>query len=182
MQSDALTRLTIRQATIDDAARLSTLARSTFVDTFGADNTPDDMAMYVAASFGDEIQRTELMDPRNVVFLAEQGDEAIGYAMLRDGPAPDAVPSANVIEIDRLYVSKHCIGTGAGAILMQRCLDEAAARGKEVVWLNVWERNLRAIRFYERWKFDDVGTMPYILGTDCQTDRVMVRRVEGVSR
>jgi hypothetical protein len=41
----------------------------------------------------------------------------------------------------------------------------------------VWERNARAIRFYEQWDFHPAGTQPFLLGTDLQTDLVMVRRI-----
>jgi hypothetical protein len=45
----------------------------------------------------------------------------------------------------------------------------------------VWERNPRAIAFYHRWGFLDVGTTTFMLGHDLQTDRVMARRVAGVA-
>jgi hypothetical protein len=69
MRTDALTRLTLRQAVPDDAARLAAFARASFVDTFGADNTPADMAMYTASAFGESIQRAELVDSRNIVVV-----------------------------------------------------------------------------------------------------------------
>jgi GNAT superfamily N-acetyltransferase len=168
----------IRQATVADAAQLALLARDTFVDTFAAANTASDMEMYVAMSFGEAIQRAELSDPRTTVFVADAGGALVGYALLHDGPVPECVTSDNVLEIDRLYVAKSHLGTGLGAALMRRCLDEAADRGKELVWLNVWERNLPAMRFYERWGFQYAGTMPYVLGTDHQTDHVMIFHLE----
>jgi ribosomal protein S18 acetylase RimI-like enzyme len=60
---------------------------------------------------------------------------------------------------------------------MQHALAEAAGRGKDAVWLGVWEHNARAIRFYEQWDFHPAGTQPFLLGTDLQTDLVMVRRI-----
>jgi ribosomal protein S18 acetylase RimI-like enzyme len=96
--------------------------------------------------------------------------------MLREGPAPAAVGEAPAIEIARLYASRRWIGAGVGAALMQRCLDDAAARGCGTVWLGVWERNARAIAFYERWGFTRVGSQSFQLGSDLQTDHVMARR------
>jgi ribosomal protein S18 acetylase RimI-like enzyme len=65
---------------------------------------------------------------------------------------------------------------------MQRCLDEVRDRGRATVWLGVWERNARAIAFYTRWQFADVGSHSFLLGTDRQTDRVMARSVVGRER
>ncbi len=178
MQSDALTRLTIRVATPFDASRLSAMALASFVDTFAMDNTPGDMALYTASAFGDSIQRAEILESRHSFLLAEQDDEIVGYALLREGPAPDSVTAHAALEINRFYVTRARIGSGVGAALMQRCIEVAESRGKDVIWLAVWEHNGRAIGFYERWGFTDVGSLPFKLGTDLQTDRVMFRSVQ----
>ena len=57
--------------------------------------------------------------------------------------------------------------------------DESALRGRTTIWLGVWEHNARAIAFYRRWGFADVGTTDFMLGRDRQTDRIMARRVAG---
>ena len=177
MTSDASPRVTTRRATPADAALLTSLAATSFDDTFGADNTPADMASYMATAFGESIQRAELADARNTIFFAERADAIVGYAMLREGPAPDCVRDTDAIEIARLYATRHLIGAGIGAALMQRCLDEAATRGRSTIWLGVWEHNARAIAFYRRWEFADVGTTTFVLGHDRQTDRLMSRWV-----
>jgi GNAT superfamily N-acetyltransferase len=175
--SRALSPVTTRLATPADAALLAQLAATAFSDTFAADNTPENMALYVAAAFGEAIQRAELADTRNIFIVAELDGEVVGYAMLRDRPAPGSDDSADVIEIARLYAVKRLIGAGVGGTLMQKCLGEATARGKGTIWLGVWERNARAIAFYQRWGFADTGSLFFMLGRDRQTDRIMLRRV-----
>ena len=177
--SRAPTLVTTRLATPADAALLASLAATAFSDTFAAENTPENMALYMASAFGEAIQRAELADPRTVAIFAEQNGEVVGYAMLRDRPAPNSRDGADEIEIARLYATKRLIGLGVGSTLMQRCLDEASARGKRTIWLGVWERNTRAIAFYQRWGFADAGTLSFMLGRDQQTDRIMMRRVSG---
>lgn len=169
--------LALRRATSADAARLATFAAAAFVDTFAPHNQPDDMTAYLAEAFGEPVQRAELADPHCIVFLAERDGEIAGYAMLRDGPAPPCVDDPSAIEIARLYAGQRWIGAGIGALLMQRCLDEGASRGRRTIWLGVWERNVRAIGFYQRWHFSIVGSQSFQLGRDRQNDRVMARRV-----
>src|SRR5690349_21069771 len=174
------TPLVIRQATPDDARALAAFAAEAFADTFAADNTPEDMSSYLAESFGEAQQRAELSDPACVVLLAERGSELAGYAMVRDRALPSGTSSVdlgNAMEIARLYAGKRWIGAGVGATLMQSCLALAASRGCDRIWLGVWERNARAIAFYERWGFLDVGSQHFQLGADLQTDRIMARRV-----
>lgn len=176
MSSSTAPALTIRTATIVDAALIAEIGASTFHDTFAADNTPENMGAYIAGAFGEALQRAELADDRITVFIAERDGDVAGYVMLRDFPCPDVVPRG-AIEIARLYAVKRQIGGGVGAALMQRCIDEAAARGRSAVWLGVWERNTRAIAFYERWGFTSVGRLAFQLGDDRQTDHVMLRPV-----
>ena len=172
--------LVIRQATPSDARALAMFAAAAFADTFAPDNTPEDMASYLGGAFGEARQRAELNDPACTVLLAERDGELTGYVMLRDGAAPSEATSVelgNAMEIARLYSGRQWIGTGVGAALMQDCLDLAAAHDRDWIWLAVWERNARAIAFYARWGFTDVGSQYFQLGADRQTDRIMARRV-----
>ena len=177
MSADDSSEITTRRAAPSDAALLAALGRATFSDTFAADNTPEDMATYLAEAFGDDVQRAELENADVSVFFAERAGEAVGYVMLREGPAPPMVRGFDVLEIARLYATPHAKGTGVGRALMQRAIHEAAAHGKEALWLGVWERNTRAIEFYRRWEFFEAGSQPFTLGGDEQNDLVMVRRI-----
>jgi ribosomal protein S18 acetylase RimI-like enzyme len=130
-----------------------------------------------AEQFGPTIQRAEREDPDTTVYFAERDGDTVGYVMLRERTPPSFVGVDDALEIARLYARQRALGSGVGAALMQRALAEAAGRGKDAVWLGVWERNDRAIRFYETWGFHRCGTQPFLLGTDLQTDLVMVRRI-----
>jgi diamine N-acetyltransferase len=177
MTAGELPPITTRRAEPRDAALLAELGASTFTETFEAANTPEDFAAYMAVAFSESIQREELEDPDTTVYFAERGGDVVGYLMLREGRPPSSVASADTLQIARLYARRAALGSGVGAVLMQRALAEAAGRGKECVWLGVWDRNDRAIRFYESWGFFQSGTQPFLLGTDLQTDLIMVRRL-----
>jgi ribosomal protein S18 acetylase RimI-like enzyme len=166
-----------RPARPEDAALLAELGASTFIETFESANTPENFAAYMAAAFGEAIQREELEDPDTTVFFAEREGDVIGYVMLRERTPPASLGLEDALEIARLYARQRAVGSGVGAALMQRAIAEAAGRGKDAVWLGVWDRNERAIRFYESWGFHRSGTQPFLLGTDLQTDLVMVRRL-----
>src|SRR5215207_1312112 len=166
-----------RAARPDEAALLTELGASTFTETFETANTPEDFAAYMRVAFGESLQRAELNDPDTTVFFAERAGDVVGYVMLREGKTPAIVPADDALQIARLYARRRALGTGVGAALMQRALAEAAGRGRDAVWLGVWDRNERAIQFYESWGFHRCGTQPFLLGTDLQTDLVMVRRL-----
>lgn len=167
----------IRPAQAGDAAGLAAFAARTFRETFAADNTAEDMALYVAANYGPERQSAEIHDPGIVTLLAEDGRRLAGYSQLYGGPAPDCVSSTAPIEIRRFYVDRNWQGRGVAQTLMMASLEAAMERGARTVWLAVWERNLRAQAFYRKCGFEDCGAKEFVLGRDRQTDRVMVRAV-----
>lgn len=167
--------LLIRRGRGDDAGLLAELGARTFSETFAADNSPENMAAYLAEAFSPVQQAAELADPRSTFQVAEINGDAVGYSMLRSGRVPTGVTGEDAIELVRLYVAQERLGSGVGAALMQACIDEAKQRGYEALWLGVWENNHRAQAFYRKWNFHEVGTHVFQLGTDPQTDILMQR-------
>ncbi|HEU4628767.1 MAG TPA: GNAT family N-acetyltransferase [Gemmatimonadaceae bacterium] len=168
---------TIRPATPDDAATLSAFARDCFHDAFAADNRAEDMAAYLAATFSPERQAAEIADAATTVLLAHVDGALAGYALLATGAAPPAITGPAPIELRRFYVARPWHGRGVADRLMDAVLDTARARGAATLWLGVWERNPRAIAYYRKRGFVDVGSWAFVLGSDRQTDRVMTRAI-----
>jgi len=160
---------------MDDARVLAELGARTFQDAFAGENTAEDMAAYVASAFNMRQQIAELNDPASTFLLAEVGDIVVGYAKLHAGEAAGAVEGTKPIELVRLYASQEWLGRGVGQALMHACLGEARAAGYETIWLGVWERNMRAKSFYEKWDFRAVGEHVFQLGSDPQRDILMER-------
>ena len=167
----------IKIATTDDAAVIARLSRQTFVETFAEDNTAANMEKFLSESFSVSSLEAEVGAPGDLFFLAIENNQPVGYARLREN-APIAFPGSNAIEIARIYAVRNSIGKGIGKLLMQKCLATAKEQGKEFIWLGVWEKNGRAIRFYEKWGFEKFDTHIFVLGDDAQTDWLMKRRVD----
>lgn len=167
--------LTIRRGTLEDAGLLSELGARTFEETFGAHNTEEDLAAYMASSFNLAQQTAELEDPASTFLIAEVDGRAAGYAKLRDGEPEQGVEGSKPVELVRLYVSREWLGRGIGEQLMRACLDEARQAGHETIWLGVWERNQRAQAFYRKWNFRTIGEHMFQLGADLQRDLLMER-------
>lgn len=119
-------------------------------------------------------QGRELADPNYITLLAERDGALVGYAQLRRGDVPACVTHESPMEILRFYVDKPAQGTGVAQRLMNAAFDAARESGARHIWLGVWEKNPRAIAFYMKARFTDVGSQVYVVGTDEQNDRVMV--------
>jgi len=167
----------IRAGTIQDAAALAAFAARTFAETFGADTSAADMQAHLSRAYGVAQQSAELTSPTVITLLAEADGRLVGFAQVRHGPAPPCVGFPDAIELHRFYVDPPAHGTGVAQRLMAAVRDAARTAGAGHLWLGVWERNARAIRFYAKCGFADVGSHDFVVGTDRQTDRVMVAPV-----
>ena len=165
----------VREASPGDNVLLAELGAETFRDAFGPDNTPGDMALYLTWSFSPAIQSAELADPASLFLIAEIDDQPVGYARLREGAPPASLEATSPVEIARFYARTPWIGRKVGAALMEACLATAAARGATAIWLAVWEKNARAISFYRKWEFVEIGSQSFRLGNDLQNDLIMAR-------
>lgn len=163
----------LRAAVEADLDSLTKLARSSFIATFAAVNTAEDMKDYLQRAFAVEVMQAELSDNHNSFIVAEIDAELAGYAKLRRGSHEPCITAEGHIEMERLYTATELIGRGVGAMLMQKSIEMARAERCEVLWLGVWEKNAAAIRFYQREGFIDVGSHPFMLGSDRQVDRIM---------
>jgi len=167
----------IRRGVPDDAPALAAFAERTFVETFAADNDPRDMETFVERTYGVAQQTAELADPGVTTLLAHRDGRLVAFAQIRRHVPPPCVSDAAAIELRRFYVDRPAQGTGAAQLLMTAVFDAARAAGARHLWLGVWERNARAMAFYRKCGFTDVGSQPFVLGSDHQNDRVMVARV-----
>jgi ribosomal protein S18 acetylase RimI-like enzyme len=169
--------LSIRYATKDDAALIADVSQKTFYDTFAADNTPEDMEIFLSEQFTKGRLMLEVGSPGNEFLLAYKNNAVAGYVKLREGKVPLKLKGKNLLEIARLYVLKEFIGERVGAQLMQRSIDIAREKNKEAIWLGVWEKNQRAIDFYRKFGFEKFSECDFLLGKDLQRDWMMKKEL-----
>jgi diamine N-acetyltransferase len=171
-------RATLRRAEPADARLLAQLGARLFEQAFGAANDAADMRTYLESAFTVEARSAELADAAVATWIAEDaGQAAIGYATVRRGANASGVDAERPAEVQRLYVDATWHGRGVSDALMAACVEQAHAWHSDVLWLGVWERNPRAIAFYERAGFRVVGRQTFTLGQDVQQDLVMARRL-----
>lgn len=172
------TVIRVRLASSADAALVADLSRKTFIESFGAQNTEENMRIFLEEQFTREKQMAEVGAPGRTFILAYSGDEPVGYASMRvSTEKPKGLENEKAIEIVQIYSDQRMIGKGVGKLLMQTCLDLAREQGYDWVWLGVWEHNHRAQAFYTKWGFERFGEHLFIVGLDPQTDWWMRKKL-----
>lgn len=152
---------------------LRRMAESTFVQAFGAQNTPEDMAEYTAKAFSLAHVQAEFDHPDSFFYFAKEAGNPIAYLKLNFNQAQTDLKEAEGMEIERIYVESTHQGKGIGATLFDFAWAIAIERGMAYVWLGVWDQNPGAIRFYERQGFKAFSQHSFLLGQDLQSDILM---------
>lgn len=167
--------ITIRRATLDDAAALYGLAMRTWVDTWAHTYHPRDLGAYLAEKMSVQSVRGWLADRESAAWFAERSGAPIGYVTA--GPCTLPVPDrpAGAGELARLYVVREAHGGGAGRRLLETALDWLDARFAPV-YLSVWSENFGAQRLYERAGFRKAHEYKYMVGEQADDEWIMERR------
>ena len=165
-------QITTRRATIADAEAITTVARQTFYDTFTGTCTEEDMQSFLEDYFNLKQIGTELTNENDFYYVAEADGNAVGYLrFMEDYDSFPVMRQWKSLELKRLYVLKEFQGKGVARQLMDCILQYAKENYYEVVWLGVWENNLRAQKFYFKYGFVNSGyTHDFPIGNTPQTD------------
>ena len=138
-----------RKCTIEDLAKLRALSSRTFFETFAAQNKPEDMETYLKDAFSEEKMRAELLEPGSTFYFLLVDSELAGYLKLNECGAQTDIHSPDSLEIERIYLDKRFQGKGLGNCLMDNAVEVARQKGMRSIWLGVWEKNTRALAFYQ---------------------------------
>ena len=165
----------LRPVSMSDIHELQNLSRITFAETFSSDNSEDNMDKYLAEAFSIEKLSKEVEDPNSLFYFAVVNSIPVGYLKINKGLIQSGPIGKKSIEIERIYVLREYHGKYVGKTLCDKAIDLSKKEGAEFVWLGVWERNLRAIRFYEKNGFSAFDKHIFKLGDEDQTDILMKR-------
>lgn len=171
----------IRPAHENDSIQLAELAERTFREAFSEHNSTENMQLHCDASYSESIQAKEINDSNVVTLVAESEQKLIAYAQLYWDKPPKCIRDRDAGEIRRLYVAREWHGKGLAQRLMNACLEVFKEQRNETVWLGVWERNPRAIAYYKKFKFREVGEHIFPVGDDPQRDIIMELTISSLS-
>lgn len=165
--------LTIRECTMDDLSTLRKISIDTFDDTFRHLNTPANMEVYLNQAFDIEKLRDELSNSNSFFYFLYADEELSGYLKLNEHEAQTDINDPRSLEIERIYVKRQVQGKGLGGFQLNRAIDIASSRSKAYIWLGVWEKNEKAIQFYKKNGFYEIGRHFFLMGDEEQRDFVM---------
>jgi ribosomal protein S18 acetylase RimI-like enzyme len=154
-------KISIKLAKTSDSAIISDLATKTFFDTYENKLNPKDMGAYTKNNFNAESISKEIKSKTAWYFLIYENNKLIGYSRLKWDKTPNRFKGLKSLEIDKLYLLKNKRNNGLGSIAVEKIKTLAKKHGYNIIWLRVWEHNVKALNFYKKLGFVEIENVDF---------------------
>ena len=157
----------VRLARKEDAPFIALLGRTTFTETFGHFfRDQQDLIDYYNSTFSVQKIEAGIQKPNNLFWIAFANRLPVGYAKLKLHSNSEFIDSTDVCQLQKIYVLKDFLSMKIGLELQRTLLEKAKELGFHQIWLSVLHSNERAISFYKKSGFEEVGSHDFQIGKE----------------
>ena len=168
---------TIKPITTSDVEKLQKVTRETFKATFDPYTAPNDMVRFLEEDYETVKLVKEIENPNSRFYFLMVQNEIAGYLKINVGDAQTEHLRENALEVERIYLRSSFQHRGLGNVLLDFAEKTAREEGKDYMWLGVYEKNVPAQHFYKRHGFSKVSQHTFQVGSDPQTDWLLVKKL-----
>lgn len=128
----------IRPGQLSDTNVIAVLATQVWLHTYATTGITPDIAEYVIAELTPRKYEEILNDTASHLFVAENGNNLIGIAVVKSGcPCPCTCGAESAVELQMLYVQAHFLCGGIGKSLLNAAEIWAREHSDAALWLSV---------------------------------------------
>lgn len=154
----------IKIAAEADTDVLALLARQTWAESHGHFiEDKNDLLKYLNENFSISKTKQDIDNPKNLFYIIYADDLPAGYAKLVLNTTQESVASQNNCQLERIFILNDFIPLKIGQQLLTFLEEKAKELQLDAMWLSVYIKNYRAIRFYERNEFKNVGALNFVV-------------------
>ncbi len=168
----------VKKANQSDCEVLALLGRVTYIESHGhfIDNKID-LTKYVDNAFSFSQTQKDILSFNHVYYIIYVDDLPVGYSKLvLDAEHKDVNLEFNC-RLERIYILKEFIPLKIG----QKLFDYTEERAKELkrytMWLSVYIKNNRAIKFYKKNGFVNVGELNFLVNGKTYENIVLEKNI-----
>ena len=152
----------IKTAKKADAAVLALIGRLTWAESHGHYiEDKNDVLKYLNENFSVFKTTQDLSNPKQLFYIIYVDDLPVGYAKLVVNASNENIASQNSCQLQRIFILNDFIPLKVGQQLLTFVEEQIKKMQLDTMWLTVYIKNKRAIRFYERNEFKNVGELNF---------------------
>ena len=168
----------IKKATAVDISTLALLGRVTYVESHGHYiEDKNDLKKYTDHAFSVAKTKQEFNDPKVLFFIVYSDELAVGYAKLVLNATHESISSINNCRLERIYILNDFIPLKIGIQLLNFVMEKAKALKLDTIWLSVYVKNNRAIKFYLKNDFEKVGQLNFLVNKTEYENLVLAKNI-----
>ena len=143
---------------------LALLGRITYIEShsdFIADK--NDLLKYNNEAFSISKTKQDINNSKNLFYIIYVNELPVGYAKLVLNAIHESVVSQNNCRLERIYILNDFIPLKIGQQFLTFLEEKAKELQLDTMWLSVYIKNNRAIRFYQKNEFNNVGELNFLV-------------------
>lgn len=157
----------IRKANVEDAVHIALLGGITFTETFSEYfRDKEDLFKYNEKTFSVAKIKSSLQKENNAFWIAFWNELPIGYAKLKKYSATEFLSYENVSQLQKIYVLREFIGKKVGESLLEVLEKYFSESISSHLWLSVLKANGKALKFYHKNNFENIGEHGFQIGKE----------------
>lgn len=169
----------ISKAKEDEASVLALLGRITYIESHGPFITnKNDLVAYIDRSFSVAQTVKDLTHPDQLFYIIYVDDLPVGYAKIVLNASHASIPSKHTCRLERIYILSEFIPLRIGYQLLRFVENVVKDLAYETMWLSVYVKNERAIKFYNRNEFLEVGQLDFLVNGTNYPNLVLAKTYE----
>ena len=169
----------VRKPLRSEIPQLAELGSRLFVQTFDGLYSDEDLQAFL----------NQVHSPAGVAYdwdagcefwIAERIAEAgtfIGYCKAGPVKVPYDVGDRRVLELRQLYVDQPFHRGGVGSMFMREFLQLCEEREVQDAYVSCWSENQKALAFYARFGFEQVGEYAFMVGNHRDHELILRKQV-----
>lgn len=152
----------IKQTKETDTEVLALLGRLTWAESHGQYiDDKNNLSKYLDENFSVSKTNQGINNPKLLFYIVYSDDLPVGYAKLAVNAKQENIVSQNNVQLERMFILNDFIPLKIGQQLLTYVEEQAKALQLDTMWLSVYVKNNRAIRFYEKNDYKNVGELNF---------------------
>lgn len=165
----------IRKAGKEDVDSIVSIGKKTFWETYSEAGLNGTLSTFVEEKFNEQRVGAELEQADTSFYLAFVNNMPVAFAKLKSDRRVKGIETKKALEIERIYVLKEYQGAKVGKELMDSCIQVAIENNYDLIWLQVWQKNSKAIQFYQKAGFVVFDTATFNFALNIEQDDFLMR-------
>lgn len=137
----------IKEVTVADIKDLQRISRETFSETFGSQNSSENMEKFLDKAYAEEKLKAEIENQNSNFYFLIVNNQVAGYLKVNEGDAQTEQVTDNALEVERIYLKQGFQHQGLGLVLI-KLAEELARKKTRLICGLVFGRKIIKLRLF----------------------------------